>query len=286
MLSDLEAAFRSRFIVDDGRNELQNSTKQESAFDNSAKTVAVSGGTFSSALSVDLCAEGCAPVNNGDGTYGIVSGVAQIGTKAYTSLQAAVDATQDGETVQLLSDTTENITINASKQITLDLNGHTLNGGTGIAKAAILNEGTVTITDTSAGKTGTIKRDDQGIEGETSYYVIHNIGTMVIDQAYVVNNSGYWRRRCDSCASYGKQGRKRLRCANQGRGLEEERKKCRRNMKVPRWMSSSWKIATLLLRLAVLALEVEALLTRAMGKTSGSNPYSVMLYRTRACQST
>ena len=57
------------------------STKQESAFDNSAKTVAVSGGTFSSAVSVDLCAEGCAPVNNGDGTYGVVAGVAQIGTK-------------------------------------------------------------------------------------------------------------------------------------------------------------------------------------------------------------
>ena len=284
MLSDLEEAFRSRFIVDDGRNELQNSTKQESAFDNSAKTVAVSGGTFSSAVSVDLCAEGCAPVNNGDGTYGVVAGVAQIGTKTYTSLQAAVDATQDGETVQLLSDTTENITINASKQITLDLYGHTLNGGTGTAKAAILNEGTVTITDTSAGKTGTIKRDDQGIEGETSYYVIHNIGTMVIDQVYVVNNSGYWRRRCDSCASYGKQGRKGLRCANQGRGLEEEQKKCRRNMKVPRWMSSSWKTATLLLRLVCLAaLALKAVLNRAMGKTPGSNPYSVMLYRTRAC---
>lgn len=71
MLSDLEEAFRNRVIVDDGRNELQNSTKQESAFDNSAKTVAVSGGTFSSAVSVDLCAEGCAPVNNGDGTYGV-----------------------------------------------------------------------------------------------------------------------------------------------------------------------------------------------------------------------
>ena len=79
--SDLEAAFRSRFIADGGRNELQNSTKQESAFDNSAKTVAVSGGTFSSAVSVDLCAEGCAPVNNGDDTYGVVAGVAQIGTK-------------------------------------------------------------------------------------------------------------------------------------------------------------------------------------------------------------
>lgn len=48
----------------------------------------------------------------------------------------------------------------------------------------------MTIIDTSAGKTGTIKRDDSGAEGETSYYVIDNNGTMVIDQANVFNNSG------------------------------------------------------------------------------------------------
>ena len=47
------------------------STKQESAFDNSAKTVAVSGGTFSSAVSADLCAKGYAPVKNEDGAYDV-----------------------------------------------------------------------------------------------------------------------------------------------------------------------------------------------------------------------
>ena len=167
------------------------STKQESDFDNAAKTVAVYGGTFSSAVSSDLCAEGFAPVKNEDGTYGIATAVAQIGEMAYASVQDAIDAAQTGDTVKLVKDATENVTIDASKQITLDLNGHTLNGGTGTAKAAILNKGNVTITDTSVGKTGTIKRDDQGIEGETSYYVIRNIGTMVIDQANVVNNSGY-----------------------------------------------------------------------------------------------
>ena len=167
------------------------STKQESAFDNSAKTVTVSGGTFSSAVSSDLCAEGFAPVKNEDGTYGIATAVAQIGETAYASVQDAIDAAQADDAVKLLKDATENITVDASKQITLDLNGYTLNGGTGSAKATILNKGNVTITDTSAGKTGTIKRDDQGVEGETSYYVIRNIGTMVIDQANVVNNSGY-----------------------------------------------------------------------------------------------
>ena len=151
----------------------------------------VSGGTFNKSVPSSYFAEGLTCAKNADGTYGIATAIAQIGTDRYTSLKAAIIAAKKGKTIQLLNDTTENITINASKQITLDLNGHTLNGGTGTAKAAILNKGNVTITDTSADKTGTIKRDDQGIEGETSYYVIKNIGTMVIDQANVMNNSGY-----------------------------------------------------------------------------------------------
>ena len=153
----------------------------------------VSGGTFNKSISEGYCADGFIPTKNADGTYGVKEGhyVAQVGSTKYETLADAIRLATKGKTIQLLSDATENITIAANKQITLDLNGHTLNGGTGTAKATILNEGTVTITDTSAGKTGTIKRDDQGIEGETSYYVIKNIGTMVIDQANVVNNSGY-----------------------------------------------------------------------------------------------
>lgn len=150
----------------------------------------VTGGTFNKSVSDGFLADGFTCVKGSDGTYGIATAIAQVGSTRYTSLKAAIIAAKKGKTIQLLNDTTENITINASKQITLDLNGHTLNGGTGTAKAAILNKGNVTITDTSADKTGTIKRDDQGIEGETSYYVIDNNGTMVIDQANVVNNSG------------------------------------------------------------------------------------------------
>ena len=153
----------------------------------------VTGGTFNKSVPSSYFADGltCSSSKNSDGMYGVATAIAQIGTDRYTSLKAAIIAAKKGKTIQLLNDTTENITINASKQITLDLNGHTLNGGTGTANAAILNKGNVTITDTSADKTGTIKRDDQGIEDETSYYVIKNIGTMVIDQANVVNNSGY-----------------------------------------------------------------------------------------------
>ena len=150
----------------------------------------VTGGTFNKSVSDGFLADGFTCVKGSDGTYGIATAIAQVGSTRYTSLKAAITAAKKGKTIQLLNDTTENVTIASTKQITLDLNGHTLNGGTGTAKAAILNKGNVTITDTSADKTGTIKRDDQGIEGETSYYVIDNNGTMVIDQANVVNNSG------------------------------------------------------------------------------------------------
>lgn len=118
------------------------------------------------------------------------SAVAKVGTTTtYGTLNGAIGAAAEGSTVTLLKDTTENVVVD--KDITLDLNGFTLNGGTGTAKAAITNHGTLTITDSSAAKTGTIKRDDSGIVGETSYYVIRNLGTMTIEQANVVNNSGY-----------------------------------------------------------------------------------------------
>ena len=153
----------------------------------------VSGGTFNKSISEGYCADGFIPTKNADGTYGVKEGhyVAQVGSKKYETLADAIRLAAKGKTIQLLTDATENVAIASTKQITLDLNGYTLNGGTGNANAAILNKGNVTITDTSADKTGTIKRDDQGIEGETSYYVIRNLGTMVIDQANVMNNSGY-----------------------------------------------------------------------------------------------
>ena len=117
------------------------------------------------------------------------SAVAKVGSTTYGTLNEAISAAAEGNTVTLLADTTENVVVD--KNITLDLNGFTLNGGTGTAKAAITNYGTLTIIDSSEAKTGTIKRDDSGIVGETSYYVIRNLGTMTINQANVVNNSGY-----------------------------------------------------------------------------------------------
>ena len=153
----------------------------------------VSGGTFNKSISDGFCAEGFIPTKNADGTYGVKVGkyVAKVGSKNYETLADAIQLAANGKTITLLANVTENVTISAAKKLTLDLNGFTLNGGTGTAKAALTNYGTITIKDTSAAKTGTIKRDDNGTVGETSYYVIRNQGTMTIESGTVSNNSGY-----------------------------------------------------------------------------------------------
>ena len=153
----------------------------------------VSGGTFNKSVPEEYCANGFIPTKNADGTYGVKEGkyVAKIGSKKYETLADAIRLATNGKTVTLLDNIDGNFEIASAKKITLDLNGFTLNGGTGTAKAAITNYGTLTITDSSEAKTGTIKRADSGIEGETSYYVIKNHGTMTIEKASVINNSGY-----------------------------------------------------------------------------------------------
>lgn len=154
----------------------------------------VSGGTFNKAISADYCAEGFIPstTKNADGTYGVKEGkyVAKVGSKNYETLADAIRLAPKGKTVTLLDNIDGNFEISDIKKITLDLNGYTINGGTGTDKAAITNHGTLTITDSSAAKTGTIKRADNGTVGEKSYYVIQNRGTMTIEQANVINNSG------------------------------------------------------------------------------------------------
>lgn len=161
----------------------------------------VSGGTFNKSISDGYCADGFIPTKNADGTYGVKAGkyVAQIGSKKYETLADAIRLAAKGKTITLLDNVTENVEIAANKNLTLDLNGFTLNGGTGTAKAALYNLGTITIQDSSAAKTGTIKRDDAGIESETSYYVIRNQGTMTIESGNVINNSGY--RKVNSTGS-------------------------------------------------------------------------------------
>lgn len=99
-------------------------------------------------------------------------------------------AAADGATVQLLTDVTESVVIPADKTITLDLAGHTLSGGTAKGKAAITNNGALTIKDSSEDGSGRIIREDNG---QPSYYVIDNQGTMTVESGTVYNNSGDYK---------------------------------------------------------------------------------------------
>ena len=164
-----------------------------SAFDNSKNVVAISGGTFSSAVDKSLCADGFIPTKNEDGTYGVKEGqyVAEVGSTKYATLQAAIDKAGRNATVRLLADTRENVTI--AEMMTLDLNGHTLNGGTEKGKPALTVTARVTVKDSSAAKTGTIMREDTAANsGVSSHYVIdvQGAGWLTFESGNVKNNSG------------------------------------------------------------------------------------------------
>ena len=121
--------------------------------------------------------------------------VAQIGETGYETgyktLQAAIDAAGRNATVTMLADTKENVTI--AKGLTLDLNGHTLNGGTVAGKPALTVTARVTVKDSSAEKTGTIMREDTAENsGVSSHYVIdvQGGGWLTFESGTVKNNSG------------------------------------------------------------------------------------------------
>ena len=117
--------------------------------------------------------------------------VAEVKGVKYKSLQAAIDKAGRNATVRLLADTRENVTI-STNYLTLDLNGHTLNGGTVKGKPALTVTARVTVKDSSAAKTGTIMREDTAENsGVSSHYVIDiQDGWLFFESGSVTNNSG------------------------------------------------------------------------------------------------
>ncbi len=144
--------------------------------------------------------------------------VAEINGIGYNTLTDAIAAAGNGNTVTLLSDVTESITVEKGKNITLDLNGKTLTNVED--KHTITNNGTLTINDSSNDKKGTVDNvshqkgalvNDEGAtatlnggtfmrsqekgsdpynNGTNSYYTVQNGGTMTINNGVVVENSG------------------------------------------------------------------------------------------------
>lgn len=123
----------------------------------------------------------------------VEASVAEVGSNKYETLQAAIDAAAQNATVTLLADTRENVTIN-TYGLTLDLNGHTLNGGTVAGKPALTVTNRVTVKDSSPAQTGTIMREDTAENsGVSSHYVIDIQGAnafLKFEGGTVKNNSG------------------------------------------------------------------------------------------------
>ena len=144
-------------------------------------------------MALSLCSVSWA-TEDGDteGTTATKPAVAKVGDQEYATLEEAVDAATEKATVTLLADTRENVTISTNR-LTLDLNGHTLNGSTGERKPALTITARVTVKDSSAEKTGTIMREDTAENsGVSSHYVIdvQGSGWLTFESGIVKNNSG------------------------------------------------------------------------------------------------
>ena len=140
---------------------------------------------------------------------------AAIGTTHYDTLTAAVGAATAGQTIVLVADTAEDITVASGKDITIDLNGKTVKNvtsdtitvalgakltiiGTGTVdnvthgKAALINNGTATLD----GGTYMRSQEDDGNSkdspGKNSYYTIVNASgaAMTINAGVSVTNKG------------------------------------------------------------------------------------------------
>lgn len=191
-------------------------------YKNGTAKVLITGGTFAHFNPVDNAAEGTGTnfatsgyetVEGTDGLYTAQvksDNAAAIDDVQYATLADAVAAANNGDTVTLLTNTAEDITIAQDKDITLDLNGKKLTNRTSDTitvalganltiegkgtvdnishgKAAVYNNGSVTLnggTYTRSKETGDVKVD------KNSYYNILNHGSMTINKDVTVEQSG------------------------------------------------------------------------------------------------
>lgn len=94
-----------------------------------------------------------------------------VGYKEYPSVTEALKDMTEAE-VKLSQNIEENISIADAQSIKIDLSKKSINGGSSERKAAVLNNGNLTVSN------GTIKREDNKANG---YYVIDNQGNLTID---------------------------------------------------------------------------------------------------------
>ena len=112
---------------------------------------------------------------------------AKVGDVEYDTLQEAVDAAANDQTIVLQSNVvlTASLNVAAGKTVTLDLNSCKITADMN-GPHMICNAGNLTITDSSENKTGEIAK----IGAETNFgYVIENHGTMTLDRCKISSTS-------------------------------------------------------------------------------------------------
>ncbi|NCB72030.1 MAG: S-layer homology domain-containing protein, partial [Clostridia bacterium] len=145
----------------------------------------------------------------------VMDGVARIDSDSYYTLQSAIDAVQEGQTIQLLSNinlaSTVTIAEDNNKSFSIDLNGKTLDGG---SNSAITHRGTGVFTIKGSGRLqsnnsdvfsdgainnqgsgsinvsgGTVQGNNKGISNKSTGTIIVSGGTVQGDDKGILNLS-------------------------------------------------------------------------------------------------
>lgn len=173
----------------------------DDAYANGSANVAISGGTFvgfdpnasPEGEGTSYLAPGYAPVANADGTYGVVAGVAQIGSKAYATLADAVAAAKNGDIITLLSDCSgDGIVVKDDtfpNGLTIDFAGHSytvggkLVGSTGTASNGfqLLKGNTIVMRNGFIYGDASVAGDDTTQWSGAPAIMIHNYSNLTLD---------------------------------------------------------------------------------------------------------
>ncbi len=146
--------------------------------------VSITGGTFTDNVS-EYVADGCTLLGDAENGYYVVAegnipdedAVASIGNSSYSSLAAAVDAADDGDTITMVNDAQLSSAIAIDKAVTLDLNGKTITAGANPIQ--VLKSGEFTI-------------DDSGVQGaiEATTPLSVEGGSLILENGKIsVNNT-------------------------------------------------------------------------------------------------
>ena len=159
------------------------------------RDVEVAGGTFNFEVPEDYLADGFELSLGADGSYTVVDTKETVATITrgentywYESLDAAFAAAQNGDTVTLLADVTESVTIAEGKTVTLDLNGRTIaNTQEQGQYATITNHGTLIIDGSNGGAVKATSAAKMSYKNEDDYipYAVYNYGTLTAKNATI-----------------------------------------------------------------------------------------------------